>query len=178
MLPSLRVLAQRSVKYIRLHPELAACVDQVAPLQEVHSVAEVSIEFSPADDPIQFMDDLPETVDAVLEEGDSGPEVLAEADLASRLPEGLGHLRPAHPDVGEEVVVEGPQLASQTGPRVPGPDRGERPCDCVIELRPGIGVRELGPVGDMCVEGCHLDSPLFGSPSTGLRRARSAVDSR
>ena len=132
----------------------------------------------PTDDPVEFMDDLPETVDAVLEERASGPGAFAEPTSRHACQKGLVTSVRLIPMSASRWSLRVPQLASPTGPRVPGPDRGERPCDCVIELRPGIGVRELGPVGDMCVEGCHLDSPLFGSPSTGLRRARSAVDSR
>ena len=54
-LPSIHVLAQRPVEYIRPHHALVACIDEVAPVHEVHSVDEVSIVLSPCDDPAQFM---------------------------------------------------------------------------------------------------------------------------
>ena len=61
-LPSLVVLAQRPVEYIRLHHALIACIDQVAPVHEVHSVDEVSIALSPSDDPARLMQALREAV--------------------------------------------------------------------------------------------------------------------
>ena len=61
-LPSIHVLAQRPVEYIRLHHELVACVDQVAPVNEVHSVDEVSIELSRLDKPACLMASLREAV--------------------------------------------------------------------------------------------------------------------
>ena len=67
-------------------------------------------------------------------------------NLASRLPEGLGHLRSAYPDVREQVVVERLEFASRARPRVPDPHGGERPCHCVMELRCGMGVRDVGRV--------------------------------
>ena len=60
-LPSLVVLAQRPVEYNRLHHALVACIDEVAPVHEVHSVDEVSIALSPSDDP-----PLPHPVQAAL----------------------------------------------------------------------------------------------------------------
>ena len=89
MLPSLRARAQRSLEYIRLHNDFVACVDQFAPLHEVHSVDEVSIELSPTDHPVQFMDNLPETVDAVLGERASGPGAFAEPTSPHACQKGL-----------------------------------------------------------------------------------------
>ena len=60
--PSIRVLAQRPVEYIRLHHALVACIEEVAPVHEVHSVDEVSIALSPSDDPARLMDTLREAV--------------------------------------------------------------------------------------------------------------------
>ena len=65
-LPSIHVLSHRPVEYIRLHHGLVACIDAVAPVHEVHSVDEVSIELSPTDDPVQLIDDLREAVDAAF----------------------------------------------------------------------------------------------------------------
>ena len=64
VLPSVRVVAQRPVEYIRLHHELVACIDAVAPVQEVHSVDEVSIALSPSDDPVSLMGALREAVNS------------------------------------------------------------------------------------------------------------------
>ena len=61
-LPSIHVLAQRPVQYIRLHHELVACIDQVAPVHEVHSVDEVSIALSRSADPAELMYALREAV--------------------------------------------------------------------------------------------------------------------
>ena len=62
LLPSLNVLAQRPVEYIRLHHELVACIENVAPIHAVHSVDEVSIELSLSDDPAALMAALREAV--------------------------------------------------------------------------------------------------------------------
>jgi len=98
--------------------------------------------------------------------------------LASRLPEGLVHVRPSHADVGEQVVVERPEFAPHARPEVPGSHHSDRPCDRVMELPPGIGVREVvGPVGDMCMEGCHFDSPVR-LPLDCLSRLRPAASLR
>ena len=61
-LPSIHVLPQRPVEYIRLHHALVTCIDQVAPVHEVHSVDEVSIALSPSDDPAELMHALREAV--------------------------------------------------------------------------------------------------------------------
>ena len=61
-LPSIHVLAQRPVEYIRLHHALVACIEEVAPVHEVHSVDEVSIALSPSDDAPQLMQALREAV--------------------------------------------------------------------------------------------------------------------
>lgn len=58
LLPSIHVLAQRPVEYIRLHHEFVACIEQVVPVREIHSVDEVSIELSPSDDPAALMEPL------------------------------------------------------------------------------------------------------------------------
>ena len=55
-------IAQRPVEYIRLHHALVACVEQVAPVHEVHSVDEVSLVLSRSDEPAVFMDQLREAV--------------------------------------------------------------------------------------------------------------------
>ena len=60
--PSLKVLAQRPVEYIRLHHELITRLEQVAPVHEVYSVDEVSIELTPSDDPAVLMAALREAV--------------------------------------------------------------------------------------------------------------------
>ena len=60
--PSLMVLAQRPVEYIFLHHELVACIENVAPIHEVHSVDEVSIELTPSDDPADLMEAIREAV--------------------------------------------------------------------------------------------------------------------
>ena len=60
--PSLMVLAQRPVEYIFLHHELVACIENVAPIHEVHSVDEVSIELTPSDDPAGLMEAIREAV--------------------------------------------------------------------------------------------------------------------
>ena len=62
LLPSLHVLAQRPVEYIRLHHALVACIENVVPVREVHSVDEVSIELTPSDDPAALMGALQEAV--------------------------------------------------------------------------------------------------------------------
>ena len=54
-LPSLQVLAQRPVEYIRLHHALVSRIEEVAPIHDVHSVDEVSIELAPSDDPVELM---------------------------------------------------------------------------------------------------------------------------
>ena len=61
-LPSIHILAQRPVEYIRLHHALVACIEQVAPVHGVHSVDEVSIALSPSDDPASLMRALREAV--------------------------------------------------------------------------------------------------------------------
>ena len=58
LLPSIHVLAQRPLEYIRLHHALVACIEQVVPVREIHSVDEVSIELSPSDDPAALMEAL------------------------------------------------------------------------------------------------------------------------
>ena len=60
--PSLMVLAQRPVEYILLHHELIACIEQVAPVHDVHSVDEVSIELTPSDEPAALMEAIREAV--------------------------------------------------------------------------------------------------------------------
>ena len=62
LLPSLQVLAQRPVEYIRLHHALVACIENVVPVREVHSVDEVSIALSPSEDPARLMHALREAV--------------------------------------------------------------------------------------------------------------------
>ena len=61
-LPSLTVLSQRPVEYIRLHHALLACIENVVPVREVHSVDEVSIELTPSDDPAALMGALQDAV--------------------------------------------------------------------------------------------------------------------
>ena len=65
-LPSLSVLAQRPVEYIRLHHALLACIGQMAPVHEVHSVDEVLIALSPSDDPLDLMTALREAVSSAF----------------------------------------------------------------------------------------------------------------
>ena len=62
LLPSLQVLAQRPVEYIRFHHALVACIEHVVPVREVHSVDEVSIKLSPSDDPAALMGALQDAV--------------------------------------------------------------------------------------------------------------------
>ena len=68
-LPSLHVLPQRPVEYIRLHHALLACIGNVAPIHEVHSVDEVSIELAPPDDPAALMAALQDAVYSSFSEG-------------------------------------------------------------------------------------------------------------
>ena len=62
LLPSLQVLAQRPVEYIRLHHALVARIEEVAPVHAVHSVDEVSIELTPSDDPVELMHALQDAI--------------------------------------------------------------------------------------------------------------------
>ena len=64
--PSFQAIAQRPVEYIRLHHELVACIEQVAPVHEVHSVDEVSIALTPLDKPAELMHALREAVYSVF----------------------------------------------------------------------------------------------------------------
>ncbi|MCY4453561.1 MAG: hypothetical protein OXC01_16595 [Immundisolibacterales bacterium] len=80
VLPSLRVLAQRPVEYIRLHHALVACIDEVAPVQEVHSVDEVSIALAPSDDPTELMHALREAVTSTF-----SPALSFSAGVASSI---------------------------------------------------------------------------------------------
>ena len=66
LLPSIHVLAQRPLEYIRLHHALVACIEQVVPVREIHSVDEVSIALSRSDDPAALMESLRQAVDATF----------------------------------------------------------------------------------------------------------------
>ena len=79
----------------------------------------------------------------------------------SNLPEKLGRLTsrvdPAHPDVGEQVVVEGQHMAPGAGSPVPGSQGRQRPPNGATQCGGSIDGCAWRSVDSVCTEISHCD---------------------
>ena len=132
-LPSLKVLAQRPVEYIRLHHALVARIEKVAPVHDVHSVDEVSLELSPSDDPAALTAALREAVHSSFSEALTFAAGVASSVWLAKVAAKCGK-GPSGDPGGAVDWRRPPELRLK-------PSRGLKPAPSVTSAQPGIQSR-------------------------------------
>ena len=157
--PSLHVLAQRPVEYIRLHQALVACIESVVPVREVHSVDEVSIELTPSDDPAALMGALQEAVYSSF-----SPALTFAAGVASSV------------RLAKVVAECGKGPAGERGGAIDWTRPGALPevlFDLELEDLPKVGVRKVERLRRYGIESVRA---YCEAPPSGIRDAFGSVD--